>query len=113
MDVNKELKIDTSCYHCGDPIEDTSYQLDSHRFCCLGCQTVYQILNENNMASYYRYNSHPGKSQKIQKEDLAYLDEPNIIAKLVDYQDEELYHHHLLRSCHPLQFLYLALGKPV
>ncbi len=90
MDVNKELKIDTSCYHCGDPIEDTSYQLDSHRFCCLGCQTVYQILNENNMASYYRYNSHPGKSQKTQKEDLAYLDEPNIIAKLVDYQDEQL-----------------------
>jgi Cu+-exporting ATPase len=42
------------------------------------------------MQSYYRYNIHPGKSQKSQKEDLSYLDEPNIIAKLVDYQDDEI-----------------------
>ncbi|MGN0021555.1 MAG: heavy metal translocating P-type ATPase [Sphingobacterium hotanense] len=90
MDVRNELKLDTNCYHCGDTIEDTSYILDKHSFCCLGCQTVYQILNENNLASYYRYNTHPGKSQKAQKEDLAYLDEPNIIAKLVDYQDDNM-----------------------
>ncbi|WKK59225.1 heavy metal translocating P-type ATPase metal-binding domain-containing protein [Sphingobacterium sp. BN32] len=90
MDVRNELKLDTNCYHCGDTIEDTSYILDKHSFCCLGCQTVYQILNENNLASYYRYNTHPGKSQKAQKEDLSYLDEPNIIAKLVDYQDDSM-----------------------
>ena len=90
MDVRNELKLDTNCYHCGDTIEDTSYILDKHSFCCLGCQTVYQILNENNLASYYRYNTHPGKSQKAQKEDLSYLDEPNIIAKLVDYQDDDM-----------------------
>ncbi len=90
MDVRNELKLDTNCYHCGDTIEDTSYILDKHSFCCLGCQTVYQILNENNLASYYRYNTHPGKSQKAQKEDLSYLDEPNIIAKLVDYQDDNM-----------------------
>lgn len=84
------LQISTNCYHCGDKIEDTAYVLEQYKFCCLGCQTVYQILNENNLASYYKYNSHPGKSQKSQKEDLSYLDEPNIIAKLVDYQDEHV-----------------------
>lgn len=84
------IQVKTNCYHCGDPVEDTAYILADHSFCCLGCQTVYQILNENNLASYYKYNTHPGKSQKSQKEDLSYLDEPNIIAKLVDYQDEEL-----------------------
>jgi len=90
MSTKGELQLKTSCYHCGDPVEDSAYILEDHRFCCLGCQTVYQILNDNNMASYYKYNSHPGKSQKAQKEDLSYLDEPNIIAKLVDYQDDEL-----------------------
>ncbi len=90
MELGKEIKLDTNCYHCGDKIDDTSYILDQHSFCCLGCQTVYQILNENNLASYYRYNTHPGKSQRAQKEDLAYLDEPNIIAKLVDYQDDNM-----------------------
>ncbi|MBL1408192.1 heavy metal translocating P-type ATPase [Sphingobacterium faecale] len=80
----------TKCYHCGDAVEQTPYVLNDHQFCCLGCQTVYQILNENNLQSYYRYNSHPGKSQKNQKEDLEYLDEPNIVAKLVDYQDDNI-----------------------
>ncbi|WP_313190176.1 heavy metal translocating P-type ATPase [Sphingobacterium sp.] len=89
MSTKGELQLNTICYHCGDPVEDSAYILEDHRFCCLGCQTVYQILNDNNMASYYKYNTHPGKSQKAQKEDLSYLDEPNIIAKLVDYQDNE------------------------
>lgn len=90
MAVNSEIKTATNCFHCGDKIEDTSYILNDHKFCCLGCQTVYQILNENNLDSYYKYNTHPGKSQKSQKEDLSYLEEPNIIAKLVDYQDDEM-----------------------
>lgn len=90
MTTRTELKISTSCFHCGDKIEDTSYVLNEHKFCCLGCQTVYQILNENNLASYYKYNTHPGKSQKSKKEDLGYLEEPNIVSKLVDYQDDQL-----------------------
>ena len=90
MAVETTLKIVTTCYHCGDKIEESPYLLNDHVFCCLGCQTVYQILNENNLGSYYSYNTHPGKSQKSSKQDLNYLDEPNIIAKLVDYQDEEI-----------------------
>ncbi len=90
MDAQTTLKIKADCYHCGDAIAETSYVLNDHSFCCLGCQTVYQILQENNLQRYYKYNSYPGKSQKVQKEDLSYLDEPNIVAKLVDYQDEEI-----------------------
>lgn len=90
MQESEYIIADKTCFHCGDKTEDSTYVLDNHRFCCLGCQTVYQILNENNLESYYRYNTHPGKSQKKQKEDLSYLDEPNIIAKLVDYQDDQL-----------------------
>ncbi len=82
--------ISTTCYHCGDEISESQYILHDHVFCCLGCQTVYQILNDNQMQSYYAYNTHPGKSQKSNKEDLSYLDEPNIVAKLVDYQDEAI-----------------------
>lgn len=85
-----EQKAKTICYHCGDPVVDTPYLLDNHDFCCLGCQTVYQVLNDNNMGSYYRYNNHPGKSQKGDHADLSYLDEPNIMAKLVDFKDENI-----------------------
>ncbi|MCA5005089.1 heavy metal translocating P-type ATPase [Sphingobacterium bovistauri] len=90
MAIDTQLKVATDCFHCGDKVVDTPYVLNEHTFCCLGCQTVYQILHENNMQSYYRYNTHPGKSQKSEKQDLSYLDEPNIIAKLVDYQDDDV-----------------------
>ncbi len=90
MAEHSSLITKTKCYHCGDAVEQTPYVLNDHQFCCLGCQTVYQILNENDLQSYYRYNSHPGKSQQAQKEDLSYLEEPNIVAKLVDYQDDEI-----------------------
>ncbi|WP_164108568.1 MULTISPECIES: heavy metal translocating P-type ATPase [Sphingobacterium] len=90
MAEQSSLITKTKCYHCGDLVEQTSYILNEHQFCCLGCQTVYQILKENDLQSYYKYNTHPGKSQNGHKEDLNYLDEPNIVSRLVDYQDDHI-----------------------
>jgi len=83
-------RTSAKCYHCGDPVEETPYLLDGRAFCCLGCQTVYQVLNEHSLHRYYQYNSHPGRSQKVRREDLSYLNEPSIAAKLVDYRDDEI-----------------------
>jgi len=33
MAVSSELKTSTSCFHCGDKIENVSYTLDDHKFC--------------------------------------------------------------------------------
>lgn len=90
MPESEYIVKQTKCFHCGDKLDVTPYVLDDHSFCCLGCQTVYQVLNESNLQNYYRYNQHPGNSQKGPKADLSYLDEPNIVAKLVDYKDEEV-----------------------
>src|SRR5690606_6351050 len=90
MPESEQIVKEKKCFHCGDKVDTMSYVLDNHSFCCLGCQTVYQVLNESNLHHYYRYNQHPGKSQKGPKVDLSYLDEPNIVAKLVDYKDEDV-----------------------
>ncbi|HLT87359.1 MAG TPA: heavy metal translocating P-type ATPase metal-binding domain-containing protein [Sphingobacterium sp.] len=90
MPESEQIVKEKKCFHCGDKVDAMPYVLDNHSFCCLGCQTVYQILNESNLHHYYRYNQHPGKSQKGHKADLSYLDEPNIVAKLVDYKDEDI-----------------------
>lgn len=90
MQDSEYIVDDKICFHCGEAAEESTFSLDNRRFCCLGCQTVYQVLNENQLSSYYRYNTHPGKSQKKQREDLGYLDEPKIISKLVDYQDDQI-----------------------
>lgn len=86
----KQVQIDQHCFHCGDAVVSLGYQFDNHDFCCLGCQTVYQILHDNNMESYYRYNQHPGKSNLDKTADLSYLDETIIADKLIDYKDEQI-----------------------
>ena len=88
--LKEQTQTAEKCFHCGDKIEETGYQLDHHDFCCLGCQTVYQVLNNSGMQQYYRYNQHPGKSNKSKQEDFSYLDEPQIAGKLVDFEDDKM-----------------------
>src|SRR5690606_28569350 len=77
------------CFHCGEPVYSEAYQADDHDFCCLGCQSVYTILSSANLRNYYKYNHHPGKTQNERPDRLEYLDDPKIIQKLIDFQDEE------------------------
>lgn len=85
VDISKEAKL---CYHCGDKLPKVTFQLDDKEFCCVGCQSVYQLLADNNMCSYYSYNQNPGKRAQ-ENTHYEYLDEPAIIKQLIDYQDKE------------------------
>ncbi|GAA4794666.1 heavy metal translocating P-type ATPase metal-binding domain-containing protein [Olivibacter ginsenosidimutans] len=77
------------CYHCGDEVSNTYYIVDEHHFCCLACQSVYQLLNSNKLNGYYSYNPHPGRSTKNNSGDLSYLDEENIVNQLIDFKDDD------------------------
>lgn len=85
-----KVQLGSACYHCGDEVRTSVYTLEEKAFCCLGCQSVYQIIHENGMHHYYRYNQHPGKSQRNRATDYHYLDEEAIAAKLVDFRNEEI-----------------------
>ncbi|WP_131536643.1 heavy metal translocating P-type ATPase [Pedobacter nototheniae] len=88
MENRKNTLIEPLCYHCGEDLPEIKYQLDGHNFCCAGCQGVYKILSENNLCNYYAYNDTPG--QKLNGDTrLEYLDEPNIIAQLIDYRHDQ------------------------
>ncbi|MEO8794675.1 MAG: heavy metal translocating P-type ATPase metal-binding domain-containing protein [Daejeonella sp.] len=79
-----------TCYHCGTSCAETEWKIDDKQFCCAGCQSVYQILNSNNLCSYYQFNNAPGQSTPDQHTHFDYLDEPSIIQKLVDFMDKDL-----------------------
>lgn len=81
---------DNQCYHCGTEVKNIEYQLDEKSFCCIGCRSVYQVLSSNNLCSYYVYNNSPGQTQSNSLQHYEYLDEPGIIAKLVDYTDDRI-----------------------
>lgn len=78
------------CYHCGDDCPENHYELEEKSFCCLGCQSVYQILSANQLCNYYTYNDNPGNTQKNTVHHYEYLDEPKIAGQLVDYSDEKV-----------------------
>ncbi|RRN78080.1 HAD family hydrolase [Pseudoxanthomonas sp. SGD-10] len=77
----------TSCYHCGNDCYTPEYQLQEKKFCCSGCLNVYEILSSSNLENYYKLNKHPGSTKQNISDKYLYLDEPEFVAKLVDYQD--------------------------
>jgi len=81
--------IETKCYHCGDLCQGNKVHIGEMAFCCEGCKTVYQLLNENGLCTYYDLNENPGFTQKVQvrKDKFAFLDNKELIEKLVQFSD--------------------------
>lgn len=77
-----------SCYHCGDSCGEHALAHRSRYFCCNGCKTVYDILHENNLSYYYDLDKSPGTTPKDFKGRFDYLDNPEIKAKLLDFDEQ-------------------------
>lgn len=77
------------CYHCGDTCREEIIVADEKKFCCDGCKLVYEILNENNLCTYYNFNETPGISPtKIVNDNrFAYLDEKGVKNRLIQFSD--------------------------
>jgi Cu+-exporting ATPase len=83
-----------ACYHCGESCQSEIVHFDAKDFCCEGCKTVYDLLKENSMCTYYNLNENPGISQGkfIHSVKFDYLDNENISSKLVLFSDENQVH---------------------
>jgi Cu+-exporting ATPase len=91
--MSKENKTETilSCYHCGDACKDDSIRIDEKLFCCNGCKTVYEILDQNKLCNYYNLDQTPGISPNFNFGNrFDYLDDPSTIQKILDFQDENI-----------------------
>jgi len=77
------------CIHCGEDCGKHPVIWEEKPFCCHGCKTVYQILNENQLKQYYEIDKMPGI--RIETEEVgdkyAYLDLDEIKTKLLDFTD--------------------------
>ncbi|MCK5774894.1 MAG: heavy metal translocating P-type ATPase metal-binding domain-containing protein, partial [Bacteroidales bacterium] len=78
----------TKCYHCGADCTDNSIHIGDKIFCCNGCKTVYEILNENEMCSYYNIEDMPGITPKGKfKGRFDFLSSSDITKGLIDFSD--------------------------
>lgn len=75
------------CFHCGDKCSTSSIQHQDHYFCCHGCKTVFDILNENDLSYYYELETAPGSipSKFVGKFD--YLKNETIAKKLLEFDE--------------------------
>ena len=76
-----------SCYHCGADCGKRPIHFNKIFFCCNGCKTVYEILNANELSCYYDLESSPGIIPKEIQGKYNYLENEEIIEKLLEFND--------------------------
>ncbi len=76
------------CFHCGDNCNKDTITFQEKSFCCNGCKTVYEIFSENDLTCYYDLQSSPGSIPKEIEGKYDFLNQQNIIDKLLEFNDD-------------------------
>jgi Cu+-exporting ATPase len=77
-----------NCFHCGLEINKKEEIIfDKKSFCCNGCKTVYEIFSVNEMSCYYDFQASPGATPLDIKGKYDFLEDENIVAKLLEFQE--------------------------
>jgi len=81
-----------ACFHCGLPLDTAGRRsVGGKDFCCVGCETVYRLLEEAGLNGFYSLEPHPGVrlEQTPATERFSFLDAPEVRSQFVDYTDEK------------------------
>lgn len=77
------------CFHCGQNIETEDILFDEKHFCCAGCKTVYEILNNTGLENFYSMNPDAGvRPDAKENHHFQFLDTPEVFEKVVDFSDD-------------------------
>jgi Cu2+-exporting ATPase/Cu+-exporting ATPase len=68
------------CSHCGNPALGHLSDPEGHSFCCVGCETVFGLVQKNGLGAYYSLRE-KGKSRPTLNEvsQFEYLNHPDIL----------------------------------
>lgn len=91
--LNQTVKITSpKCYHCGDACSGADIRIGDKLFCCPGCKLVYEILEANDLCSYYSFDQNPGISPResgLEKK-YAFLDDEELIRRLIRFRSDSV-----------------------
>lgn len=85
--MNTTSGTSQQCYHCGQPIDRELIKFDEKEFCCHGCKSVYEILNINDLGTFYQLNKKSGIRPDDSGTHFDYLDTPEIFEKIADFSE--------------------------
>ncbi|MGD8427090.1 MAG: heavy metal translocating P-type ATPase metal-binding domain-containing protein [Balneolaceae bacterium] len=86
-----EAPTQKTCFHCGEVCNEEGVRLDNKSFCCTGCKTVYEILDQNGLNNYYCLETKPGTSLKTNrpKKRFDYLEDPAVTDRIIDFRNND------------------------
>ena len=91
MAITQSMITKTMCKHCSDPIIGEAILYQEEVFCCVGCKTVFEILNEHDLCLYYDINEKAAFSLKARRvEQYDYLDREEIQTKILSFQSKDV-----------------------
>jgi P-type Cu+ transporter len=80
-----------TCKHCGNECAEDTVKKEELTFCCVGCKTVFEILNDNDLGDFYAKSGQAGvKINEADLEKFAILDDEIIKARYVLFENESL-----------------------
>lgn len=87
-----DLIAPVACYHCGEKCDSDTIQVEDKSFCCEGCKTVYNLLSEHDMCTYYSLDEHAGSTQNLQfeRKRFDYLIDKDVENNLIDFRNGSL-----------------------
>ncbi len=82
-------KKENTCVHCGADCGKEPVVWNNLNFCCNGCLTVYQLLNENKLYNYYQLEEAPGIKVETTEfgNKYAFLDNDEVKQKLISFTE--------------------------
>ncbi len=82
--------VESGCFHCGTPLNATTFTSQNKSFCCQGCLAVFELLTENGLADFYRLGKAAGvrADSPSSLDEFGYLNDPALRRRLVDFEDE-------------------------
>ncbi len=89
FDIMNQNKNNNTCIHCGADCGKDPVVWNNLNFCCNGCKTVYQLLNENKLYNYYELENTPGIKVETTEfgNKYAFLDNDEVKQKLISFTE--------------------------
>jgi Cu+-exporting ATPase len=80
------------CFHCGEICRNPDLARGDKVFCCRGCMTVHDLLNQTGLAHFYDLSAAPGVRirREARQSQYAYLDEPAVQERLLDFTNGKI-----------------------
>jgi len=88
------VKTSKKCFHCGDKVHNNDVNIEDKLFCCTGCKTVYEIINQNNLCTYYEFDKAPGINQNHahRKGKFDFLNDASVANQLIHFRQDNVLH---------------------